>query len=487
MIGAKKGLPNFNKFAMQTQVQVTRKLQFHRPGNLNTGPINEIDQMFVVGITNVFGVEAWNSYATTFPRSLRMVVTPDLTVAITNLETGKLLNPSTWRWVPVNPTVTNIPANAWPPYKPDREGPSFILPLASGPGVPYTNQVAVPAATYKATLDTFVVPANNIFERTIGGTNLHVPQWDLYLRTRLSFALIDTSVSPNRIVDYVNLDSASDPLDPGTFNVSGALCSDGNCGDFYTPSASQGAMWCTNRPGGSIADSVQTFGIMNQIEASLGTISPDWNNSRNEFPLGMSKEQAIAFFRSQFIPGGPYAQTNTFAAPYQPFRNAYKITEWQANDPLVHYTVGDLKDLQNATSLNTSNSIALDQFPNNKPPVGFLGEINRRYEPWGGNPKKSGTKATDYDLKLKDPVARTFGRSDEWDFPTNKLPNVGWLGRVHRGTPWQTLYLKPYATDILSWAKWTGDGQVLANIGQVLPRLVPVAYQPGIPNQLALF
>jgi hypothetical protein len=35
---------------------------------------------------------------------------------------------------------------------------------------------------------------------------------------------------------------------------------------------------------------------------------------------------------------------------------------------------------------------------------------------------------------------------DGWDFPTNSLPakypNIGWLGRVHRGTPWQTIYLK---------------------------------------------
>ena len=67
VIGAKKGFPNFNEFAMHTQVQVTRKLQFHRPGNSTTVPVNEIDQMFVVGISNVFGVEAWNSYATPYP------------------------------------------------------------------------------------------------------------------------------------------------------------------------------------------------------------------------------------------------------------------------------------------------------------------------------------------------------------------------------------------------------------------------------------
>ena len=66
-------------------------------------------------------------------------------------------------------------------------------------------------------------------------------------------------------------------------------------------------------------------------------------------------------------------------------------------------------------------------------------------------------------------------QSDNWDFPTNKFPTVGWLGRVHRGTPWQTVYLK--ASDVLgeiqvtgtppnattnylgtnTWANWTGD------------------------------
>jgi hypothetical protein len=69
VIGAKKGLPNFNKLAMTTLVQVTRKLQFHRPGTSTTAPVNEIDEMFVVGISNVLGVEAWNSYATAYPRA----------------------------------------------------------------------------------------------------------------------------------------------------------------------------------------------------------------------------------------------------------------------------------------------------------------------------------------------------------------------------------------------------------------------------------
>jgi hypothetical protein len=32
--------------------------------------------------------------------------------------------------------------------------------------------------------------------------------------------------------------------------------------------------------------------------------------------------------------------------------------------------------------------------------------------------------------------------ADAWEFPTNLFPSIGWLGRVHRGTPWQTIYLK---------------------------------------------
>ena len=130
IIGAKKGFPNFNKFAMQTQVQVTRKLQFHRPGTSNTDPVNELDQMFVVGITNSLGVEGWNSYGTTFPRSLRMVVIPTLNTAITNLETHTLVNSTAWT-PPV--IATNILANAWLAYNPGLEGPSFICPSRADP------------------------------------------------------------------------------------------------------------------------------------------------------------------------------------------------------------------------------------------------------------------------------------------------------------------------------------------------------------------
>jgi hypothetical protein len=48
-------------------------------------------------------------------------------------------------------------------------------------------------------------------------------------------------------------------------------------------------------------------------------------------------------------------------------------------------------------------------------------------------------------------------QSDDWDFPMNKFPTVGWLGRVHRGTPWQTVYMKSPAVSLNTWTNWTGD------------------------------
>jgi len=47
---------------------------------------------------------------------------------------------------------------------------------------------------------------------------------------------------------------------------------------------------------------------------------------------------------------------------------------------------------------------------------------------------------------------------NNWQFPTNLFPGVGWLGRVHRGTPWQTIYLKSDDPNPpQSYANWTNS------------------------------
>jgi len=64
------------------------------------------------------------------------------------------------------------------------------------------------------------------------------------------------------------------------------------------------------------------------------------------------------------------------------------------------------------------------------------------YQPWGAS-----VGGNDY--TIKDPGVGAHW----WTFPDvsrNGIQNTGWLGQVHRGTPWQTLYLKSKEPGILN-------------------------------------
>ncbi len=81
IIGAKKGFPNFNAFEWQSSVFIERELQFTRdkadpePAG-STFPYTRIyqtNQMYIVGISNLFGSEDWNSYQAAFSNSVTIV------------------------------------------------------------------------------------------------------------------------------------------------------------------------------------------------------------------------------------------------------------------------------------------------------------------------------------------------------------------------------------------------------------------------------
>ncbi len=142
-----------------------------------------------------------------------------------------------------------------------------------------TNWVFLPNSTYSQAGKDFI-PLTGTFERKAGVTNFYLPHWRVTLKPRVRVAIIDKAA--NRIIDYVNLASEQD------LDVNAALMDGGQCGDPYTSSGSNGSMWCTNRMNNSTSDNVATYGIQNQIEASMGHTSPDWNPSTQEFPPGMS-------------------------------------------------------------------------------------------------------------------------------------------------------------------------------------------------------
>jgi len=158
--------------------------------------------------------------------------------------------------------------------------------------------------------------------------------------------------------------------------------------------------------------------------------------------------------------------SNAIQAPYTPTATVVQHVSWQANDPLVHYLASDLN-----WGLNGESAIVydanVDSITNNSP-NGNLGIINQSYRPWGGNPVLGTEDPNPCNITFKDPLV---WQSDDWDFPTYKFPSAGWLGRVHRGTPWQTVYLKApnalFGIQVIGgvtnyvgtnvWSQWTGD------------------------------
>ncbi len=110
-----------------------------------------------------------------------------------------------------------------------------------------------------------------------------------------------------------------------------------------------------------------------------------------------------------------------------------------ASDPFVHYTVNDLYAPLTSHQLMpvpVNNGTALGVLLTN-----WTGMTTTRYCPWNvpGSPAAAPPMGNGNDLYFTDPLITS---ANDWAFPSNAFPSVGWLGRVHRGTPWQTVSLK---------------------------------------------
>jgi hypothetical protein len=440
MVGAKTGLPNFNEFAMQTYINVSRLVEFRR--DVISGPVVHTNQMYVAAITNTFGIEAWNSYSNIYPRNLQMIVRADMTAILTN-EFGNVLVSNRVT------EVTNTILGPWPGWtNANAMQTSFVLPWPTNSG-----SIFLTNATYDGPTRQFV-PLTHVFS-VLTRDMFDVPHWFLNLNTRLRFVLVDTAA--DRIVDYVDLNNWRPTIDVSSVLAMGADCNPGN----YNNSAN---LFCTNRLNGSSSPAVPTYGLMAQIYAGLAIMgNPDLRSFDIDPYAGTDAHRAIDGFRynlaalSPIYPedqGVTFYKSNVFYAPLAPYRPIYIHTSWSANDPFVHCTVSDLTDLTLTNQLDFASEI---------PPLFNLGAVNRRYQPWGGGPFGLSNPL----MPAKQPAGKdpSVVRSDCWQFPTNQPLSVEWLGQVHRGTPWQTIFLK--STNILLfnqglplWQAWTGNSLV---------------------------
>lgn len=422
IIGAKKGLPNFNEFSTQLAAQITRKLEIAKPSIGAARSTWVTNQMYVIGISNSFGVEAWNSYSNAYPRNVDILVANELAMVLTNeyglyyatnLVFGESLNLAASSWAGFSNSL-NPAANAV----------SFQIPLL-------TNFVFLPDSVYHE-YPPALIDLTGGFEQN--QTNLIVPHFVLGTTNRLRFIMLDHDTG--RVIDYVHLNLS------GTNTVRELTAE-------LTPTEGApgvGGVWNTNLVNGALE------GIGYQLAISAGVIAVslnEWNNSQLQQFDSPSKQAAINGFHAFYI--GTDTSNLVEQVPFTPTRETVQNLSWQANDPLVHYTLNDLTDLKNA-----SNGVSFVVPPNGR----FLpltnqniGQVNYRYQPWGGNPFNP--DANSYNLALKDPLIK---RSDDWNFPNGAPLVFGWLGSVHRGTPWQTVYLKSAPVDPLAWQLWTGDG-----------------------------
>ena len=473
IIGAKKDFPNFNEFSMESIVWVERKLEITRPATNSPLSDYQTNQMYFLAISNVLGVECWNSYNSNYTSSsqIQIVARDNLSMMLTNEETGGfMMSPVTWNkfmgnsvpmplqggyytwlgsapWSQLSTPPSPNPNSFQMPFS-----ASIILPLSGNPALT-TNGVSL----YVYQTHSFI-PAEDPDNTTnyVDKGIVPMPQFGLLTTNRLQVFMLDG----NHVIDYVQF------VGPDSSRNINAEIAD------YDPSNPDIGLWNTNFFGASTTP----WGVVNQIYYALnpqqnkkyltGNDDATWRNPKGDGTVGQEIAGLNAFLNSNHQGSGTDPNTgNTYYATnmgtnvqvsFPASRTVYQYISWQANDPLVHYMASDLNFAGPAQSdhLQPGTHIWNNPGGTNNLLANNLGLLNDRYQPWGVNLYTAGADNDPCNLAYKDPLVR---QSDNWDFPTNKFPGIGWLGRVHRGTPWQSVYLKAPTTGLTNWMIWTGD------------------------------
>jgi hypothetical protein len=518
IIGAKKGFPNLDKVEMENNFFIERLLQFNRQNDnpypqstpfstISNGRKYSTNQMYIMGVSNYFGIAEANNYAENYNNGVAIVARDTVSMGLT------------WTNDPIiggggSSVVNTYYGSETNVQMPFQAGASVMLlgrnlfnySLTAGS---YTLNsmntfVSLPfvlndANVYWTTNSSFVFyygPGSKTFTGNNGGTfnapdfiptfldpsnfldigTPPLPQMTMFMTNRLQAFMVD---SKGKILDYVQLGGMD-----GNVNVNQNIADPDSSG-----------LWSTN---GFQGGDYMPYGVWDQYSVSAiggnvpaGDQDGKWANTPVPGTANTGQAAQQAFFSAFFSPNNeaPYIGISSgyvtneqlsIQAPYTPIRVSTQKFIYEANDPLVHYISSDLNDPSASTNTLTTDNPVLSK----------LTSANDRYAPWGTNgPSWPGSVYYDsnpYNLAYKDPLVAS---PDNWDFPTNKFPSVGWLGRVHRGTPWQSVYLKStnllslvraipgsatYLQGINTWQLWTGNqnGYDATNMEPVQDRLL---------------
>jgi hypothetical protein len=430
VVSAEKGLPQFYQYSYDNRILFTRKMLFSRRENGSGQPATNLppqftNQFYVMSISNSFGTGGWNPYPTPFAGSF--ATGGGTTYYLSNYVTVELTNNYRYGYV-TNFSYTSFPSSsseiAWPAWNgvPNQNNSNGFVTFFS------TNMVTVPSCYFSESLNRLIFFTNNIISsnsflpQDTNQTAWPVHNWTLNVTNHVVYALFDGSATSGSaaLLDFVNLGPFGSSV-----SITNQIMNPNNGGP---PNQFAGSPWdippATDFPG-----SRMSRGLLNQISTGIQGDSTYYNNLTGTLPND----------------GGW-----VFGPDYNPSNVVVQVETWVANDPLVHYTIGDLTWPQygdNVQPMDVEGGVLLTPVTNG------VGSISRRYNPW---PTAAYYGTPGADMLFKDPLITVPA---DWQFPTNKFPSVGWLGRVHRGTPWQTVYFKsdnPGAdTDPgAAWATW---------------------------------
>lgn len=524
VIGVKKGLPNFNALEAVNSFSIQRSLQMQKQ-TVDPSTMYATNQMYIMMITNYFGAIDWNSYAETYTNpvaivanvciSLGMTWTNGAGIPLANnpgqgssfvntifastniiLSTWPALSSEMMFGTNVYSFTFSIPgasmpqANSFQTAEMNSSDPTFLNFVNSSAFVYYygPNPVSFTSSSGPSTFyPPCFIPSSLDPSNYLDSGTPPLPQMTLLITNRIQAYMID---STGHVLDYVQLGGINNSLNLNQAVADNSIIQAGS-GKGYTT-----GLWSTNFYQGEIP-----FGVNAQYLTSLGAENPvyppygvpaedldggRWNSSPITGVSGRTYTDPAAqqaFFTAfvspthlaNYYPGGnpnnlpPDVITNYLTSMPLPFTPTRKIVQrivYEANDPLVHYMASDLYNLPDST-----NGFTMDN-----PPLRKLVGQNDRYMPWGMPGNFAGSTFNSipvdnnaYNVSYKDPLVVD---SDAWNFPTNQTLNPSWLGQVHRGTPWQTIYLKsPNILDetavfggdptlnigFPTWQLWTGD------------------------------
>ncbi len=416
VVGAVKGIPAFDQYNYQSRVFYQRQLQFVRkpdPNNqgkyLTTLPLQATNQFYQMSVSNYSGMDAWNPYSSNFYGSgngLYIVASNYITVTITNNYRFRFTTNLSLQ------TPPNFIISAWPGYPQTGAFQTFLL----------TNFVTLPFSYFSESSNGFVAQAGNPqswLPQDTNQTTYPTHYWAVSVTNHLYYVLFDGNPASGtaNVLDFVNLgpfgrsfpitlylQTNSQPSDPFSFPRLGGI-----------PSSNTSWWWV---PPATDAGTAQLpVGAVNQI---------NWGENNNiQFYDSITGTGTQGFPASQqsFYPPPIYIESTQLIGPTAQYSDS---NSWIACDPLVHYTLGDL--IYPGYTLEAPERVSAS--PTILPAwTSGLGSVTTRYSSGIAN----------NNIVFGDPG---LGSPNYWQFPTNLFPGVGWLGRVHRGTPWQTVYLK---------------------------------------------